>query len=1318
MPTLASRRPAATGAWALGFRLAALLIVFSQAAIPLYSLTSPLVGLSLLACAGLAGYAFARLELKPALEAAFCAALPLAMRALAFAVLSAYAAVRPSPEADALFLYFDQSFLPAYLPAFWMGLSSALAWRSLAFARLEPIADSALFFLTFWSESGFKLQKYSHPSLLALAAGSFILCEAARLAFAERPAAGKPRRRAWTIPAALAPLLIVLFLFLLGRYSDEATQSGGGLIKPTLSRFDFSRYLKLESEISLSKDLILLVKKDSRDPNVYLRRHILSGYDPKKGFYAEEGPWVEDLPSSLPGKETRYGRNPWNGRVPLAQEYYIVNFDPGSFIAMNDPRSSVPLGNWGSSSFKSIYRVESAVPGAELLSGDFPAGARTAAELAPKALAYYTNFGRDEDIRGLAEEAAGSGYAEWSKGNAGRYALAKVIESFLRENYRYSLKPGVADDGDQLHYFLFKSKKGYCSYFAFSMTLMLRSLGVPARVAVGFFVDPETNVLSLYPVRGDMAHAWVEVFFPGCGWLEFDPTSDKVAEGEKLDLGDKIDPEQYARLIQEILKNRDSLKPQERPEDPVSLASRALASLNALAREAAARWYLVLPALLLALLALRRAGRILPRLAASGPGRKAQKAFAERIASRADSGFRRRRGESVQEYCRALDAFCGGGGAHLRMCELRDRAMYGPSFDAADYAEFASAAKSADAAFRARLGPWRSLATALFLPTLRRRAPRKGLAALIVLILSASLFGQDSGAGRKASGPESASSMVSRADEALAAENFDLAASILKSGQAGYPGLPDFPRKLGYLYYDKQLYSMAVDEFKRAEKLDPADSSMIYAMSDALGRLNREEESIASLKRVLELDPSRVDAVSDLGWMYFKVHKTDEGIAVLKKATKDFGFDQGFEMTLGTLYSERYDYRESKAHYEAAIKAAISAGDRHFAGVAYYNLSILESKFYDFPEAVRLTEKSIDYYDRASAHLARGELAQKSLDLGRARAEYETAFALDTSPLSSVSLADVALDSGELEKARAAGEENLKRTDHAWMVNFGTDLEAHTMDINRILMDAYSGLARVEARRPASGPLDRAASLAKAAEYRARAWYCEQRYRGISLRVAKAYRDSGNGIQANLNCYNALEGYPDRARAYLRRAAELEGGLVPESRPSYELEDAILDKDVPRALAAADRLKQPWEGDLLVDGLSRIGRVMKSRGGGPALRALEERLFSLNRGSVLPGGLSLPAALVLHSDSRSGSRYLSALVAALKGSGIDIRPAREAAACRFRLSLSFVTGNVVMRLEDTRSARLIASVSSPVAGKEGRIKPTAERVLNAVFRSD
>jgi transglutaminase-like putative cysteine protease/tetratricopeptide (TPR) repeat protein len=1319
MPMLTPSRAAAPSPWALGFRLVSLLIVFSQAAIPLYSISNPFIGLFIMACAALAAYAIARLDLKAVVEAGFCVLFPLAMRAFVFLCLSAYAGLRPSPEADALFLSFDQSFLPAFLPAVWMGLSSMLAWRSLAFTRMEPIANAALFVLAFASESGFKLQKYPHPSLLAIAAGSFILSEAARLAFAERTSGKASRRKAYALPLVLLPLLVFLFLFLLGRYSEKATQAGGGLIKPTLSRFDFSRYLKLESEISLSKDLILLVKKDSQDPNIFLRRHILSGYDVKKGFFAEESPWVEDLPATLPGRQTTFKRTEGKGRVALEQEYYIVNFDPGSFIAMNDPLSVTPLGNWNSSSFKSIYRVTSAVPGLALFLGDFPSEGGPAAEGEPsegsesKARAYYTEYGHDEEILALSESVAGPDYRSRSADNPGRYALAKKIETYLRENYRYSLKPGVAGDGDQLHRFLFDVKKGYCSYFAFSMTLMLRSLGVPARVAVGFFVDPASNVLSLYPVRADMAHAWVEVYFPGYGWLEFDPTSDKVADGENLQLGDEIDPEQYSRLIQEILKNRDSLKPENRPTDPVSLTSRALASLGDFVRGTLSRWYFSLPAFLLLLLALRYALRFLPLLFARGPRQRTARAFGLALAGRADSGFRRRRGESAQEYCRALDAFCDSGDAHLRMSLSRDKAMYGPAFTEEDSREFSGVLKSANAAYRSRIGWARTAAAALFLPTVKRRAGKKGLAVFLVAILAASLFGQDGGSG---AATESADSMLVRADEAIAAENFDEAASILKSGQAAYPETPNFPRKLGDLYNDKQLYSLAIDEFRRAEKLVPKDSGLIYTMSDALGRLNREEESISYLKRAIELDPGNVDAVSDLGWMYFKVHKTEDGIAVLKKATLDFGFDKGFEMTLGTLYSDRYEYGESKKHYEAAIRASLDSNDRRFAGVAYYNLSILEEKFYGFSEAVKLTEKSIDYYDRASAHLARGELAQKSLDLRRAKAEYETAYAYDTSPLSSVSLADIALDTGDLQKARLTAEENLKRTDHSWMVNFGTDLDSHAMDIYRILMDVYSGLARIEIRRPVSGPLDWIASLAKTAEYSGRAWYCEQRYRRISFNVSKSYRLAGNGIQADINCYNAFEGYPDRARPYLRGAKAQEGSLVPESLPSYELEEAILGKDVRRALAAADRLKQPWEGDMLVDGLSRIGRIMKARGGGKELRALEERLFSLNRGALMQSGLSLPVAILVSSDAKSGERYLaSGLKPALKRAGIDFRPAKELASCRYLLSLSVMDGTLVARLEDAHSSRLLALISVPAGGKDGSVRANADKILKAIF---
>ncbi|WP_144796782.1 transglutaminase TgpA family protein [Halorubrum depositum] len=102
------------------------------------------------------------------------------------------------------------------------------------------------------------------------------------------------------------------------------------------------------------------------------------------------------------------------------------------------------------------------------------------------------------------------------------YYRAVAIERYLREEYDYSLtvrKP----DGDVADAFLFEMDAGYCVYFATTMTAMLRSQGVPAQFVTGYS-EGERVGEDRYVVRGQDAHAWVKAYFPGHGWIAFDPT--------------------------------------------------------------------------------------------------------------------------------------------------------------------------------------------------------------------------------------------------------------------------------------------------------------------------------------------------------------------------------------------------------------------------------------------------------------------------------------------------------------------------------------------------------------------------------------------------------------------------------------------------------------------------------------------------------------------------------------------------------------------------------------------------------------------------
>jgi hypothetical protein len=104
------------------------------------------------------------------------------------------------------------------------------------------------------------------------------------------------------------------------------------------------------------------------------------------------------------------------------------------------------------------------------------------------------------------------------------YARARAVESYLKNNLGYTLElPGMRE-ADPLAHFLFVRRKGHCEYFASSMTVMLRTLGVPARVVNGFRGGEYNDLTGSYIVREKDAHSWVEAYFPEYGWVTFDPT--------------------------------------------------------------------------------------------------------------------------------------------------------------------------------------------------------------------------------------------------------------------------------------------------------------------------------------------------------------------------------------------------------------------------------------------------------------------------------------------------------------------------------------------------------------------------------------------------------------------------------------------------------------------------------------------------------------------------------------------------------------------------------------------------------------------------
>lgn len=115
---------------------------------------------------------------------------------------------------------------------------------------------------------------------------------------------------------------------------------------------------------------------------------------------------------------------------------------------------------------------------------------------------------------------------EIAAGKDSPYDVTAAITQYLRNNIEYTeTVPPLPADQELIDWFLFDVKQGFCNYYATSEIIMLRSLGIPARLSVGYAQgEPIEDVPDAYLVRQRDAHAWPEVYFPGIGWIEFEPT--------------------------------------------------------------------------------------------------------------------------------------------------------------------------------------------------------------------------------------------------------------------------------------------------------------------------------------------------------------------------------------------------------------------------------------------------------------------------------------------------------------------------------------------------------------------------------------------------------------------------------------------------------------------------------------------------------------------------------------------------------------------------------------------------------------------------
>ncbi len=222
-----------------------------------------------------------------------------------------------------------------------------------------------------------------------------------------------------------------------------------------------------------------------------------------------------------------------------------------------------------------VYRVRSQVanPTAAQLraaGSDYPAWVRSRFLQLPETLTPRTRQLAVEITRGLDNP----------------YDQAAAITRWLRANIQYTLESGEPPEGvEPIDWFLFDHGVGFCNWYASAEVVMLRSLGIPARIAAGFAQGTPDESGSAFLVRQRDAHAWPEVFFPDYGWVEFEPTSAQpplervevvVPSGSEttgtVDDGPSL--EEDMRDLRRLLGGRINPGLEDAPEIPISRPSR------------------------------------------------------------------------------------------------------------------------------------------------------------------------------------------------------------------------------------------------------------------------------------------------------------------------------------------------------------------------------------------------------------------------------------------------------------------------------------------------------------------------------------------------------------------------------------------------------------------------------------------------------------------------------------------------------------------------------------------------------------------------
>ncbi|MBN2545592.1 MAG: hypothetical protein JXB50_07335 [Spirochaetes bacterium] len=962
-------------------------------------------------------------------------------------------------------------------------------------------------------------------------------------------------------------LILIFFIFLLPGYiEDKGDKESFGLLGSKLFLFDFNNLIELQDEIkSLTNDRVLLLElhgvkddiakriSEGWNRQIYLKRFSLEEYVKNGGFkYIEDDNDQTLAPLYIYDYFWEILKKPkLTGRSDIIQTLYLINIEPSALLGSDLLFKCIPLTNWQGSPFKRIYKSYSSVFDETYfkLSLEELSQKKFLAEISQERKKRLLYIGDDINFKKKVEELTNN----VTFFHDSMFLKAYAIQEYLKNNYYYSLIPGVSKKSNPIEYFLFGTNndteykgKGYCSYFAFAMTVMLRSIGIVSRVAVGFSPDMQNRTLNYYDIRSNDAHAWVEVYFDDYGWIIFDPTSSNFAPGEnyKIDFGNK---EERDNLIEEILKNKDKMQEINKINKNNTVYEEFYGSIMKSIRKFGLFLILIGIILFFIIVNIFKIHHKILYLISFKIRKKIKNIYKHYLGKLLDYNFQIFRNESIIEYSKRIknDADID----LIKLTQIYQESLF------RDNKKFNITKKDLKSIIKKINNDFKRIS---FLKKILSffnisRLWKKILPVILIFIFlnQSNIYSQDI---------KTIENYIIEARNAIDQGYFDQALEILNSAEKGFPDKWEPNYEKGKLFYDYNLYENAIIEFLKSKKKGKKSELLYNYLGDSYGSIGEDIKAVKIYEEAYNELYHSSQLYDKLSWMYYKTHELEKSIDFVYTGLNEYPESSDLMMTLGTLYSNINNYEKAKSAYLDAINSSYNTESNNFRSICYYNLSLLENKFLNYDLSMEFAFKSLYQQNRSSAHNQLNYLYYNSLDLKKSYNEVIIASQLQpVTMLPKLSLINIYITSGKLDEAILQIHELLNNKDYSWMLYFGISKNEYICELYKFLAVCY------KFKTSQKKYLDKLDLISKIKRpfirlyYFYLFYYYEIKAANLAIKIGENMIKGGNeldGLELLINSFENL--WPKKALKILKLAKSLEVKVNKKKKHLYEINENIL----------------------------------------------------------------------------------------------------------------------------------------------------------------